>query len=156
EALAAFEKALAKGTAKPGEAPQELTALREAVELAAKKGENVEAISKELGVIEKSLTGRAYDWPETPEPPPPQPLLPPPVQAFPRRGGGIVVGGAPGPRVVVGGRDGGSAFNITSVLISNGKFIAKARQGDVSYLVTGSVPVMDELKIVIQDGEKKI
>src|SRR5688572_26750474 len=53
EALAAFEKALAKGIARPGEAPPELTALRDVVEAAAKKGENVEAISKELGRIEK-------------------------------------------------------------------------------------------------------
>ncbi|MFM8275343.1 MAG: S1C family serine protease, partial [Gemmata sp.] len=51
-ALAALEKALAKGAARPGEAPPELAALREAVEAAARKGENVGAVSRELGLVE--------------------------------------------------------------------------------------------------------
>jgi|SRR5262245_55909785 len=148
-ALAALEKAVAKGiTAQPGAtttAPPELVALREAVEMAARKGENVEAISKELGLIEKAITGREY---ERPKPPPPQaqPLRPfPPRRANP----GIVVGGG---GIVIGN----TGVPFTSITISNGNFTIKAKQNDVIYSVTGMIADLETVKIVIQDGEKKI
>jgi hypothetical protein len=147
DALSAFEKALAKGAAKPGEAPPELTALREAVEMAARKGENVGTISKELGAIEKALTGREYERPKPPPPPQPEPV--PPM----RRPGGFAGGG----RVVIGGGAGvGGGFNATSITISNGNFIIKARRGEVAYTLTGSTFGVEATKITIQDGEKKI
>lgn len=145
EALAALEKTLAKGTIKPGEAPPELAALREAVEFAAKKGENVEAISKELGAVEKALTGREYERPKPVEPP--RPELPTPPG---RQPGGVVVGGG----IVIKG--GGGNFSTTSITISNGDFVIRARRGDVSYLITGTTVGNEPPKIVIQDGEKKI
>lgn len=147
EALATFEKALAKNTsAKPGEAPAELTALREAVEVAAKKGENVEAISKELSLLEKTLTGRAYERPRLPEPK----LDPVP----PLRRGGVIIGGGMGRgRVVIGGAEG---FNFNSVTITNNTFVLKARQNDVTYTITGTLDGNDPPKIVIQAGENKI
>ncbi len=136
EALAAFEKVLAKNAAKPGEASPELTALREAVESAAKKGENVEAIAKELALIEKAITGREYERPKPPEPPKPAPVPP-----F-RRPGGIAINGG--------------GFNGTSITISNGNFVIKARQGDVTYTVTGTADATTAPKIIIKDGEKTI
>jgi hypothetical protein len=148
EALAAFEKALAKGAAKPGEAPPELAALREAVETAARKGENVAAISTELGAVEKALTGRAYERPKPPEPrpePAPERVMP----AFPQRRppGGFGGRGVIGP---------GAGFNSTSVTIVNGVFTVKAKQGDVTYVVTGSTNGTEPTKITIEDGQKKI
>lgn len=142
KALAALEKALAKGAAKPGEAPPELTALRDAVEAAAKKGENVGAISKELGAVEKALTGREYQRPKLEEPRA-EPMRP----EFPRRGG---FGGG---RVVVGGADG---FNATSVAISNGDFVIRARLNNVSYTLSGTLDVPDGAKITIKDGDKTV
>ncbi len=149
EALATFEKALAKNAAKLGEAPPELAALREAVEAAAKKGENVEVISKELGLIEKALTGREY---ERPKPPEPKLELVPPL----RRGGPgrVVIGGGMNGRVVIGG--GGDGINFNSITISNGNFTIKARVNDVIYTLTGSIEGTEAPKIIIQAGEKKI
>jgi hypothetical protein len=155
EALAAFEKSLAKSATKPGETPPELTALREAVETAARKGENVAAISKELGAIEKALTGSAYVRPKPPEP------QPEPEPTFPRRGGfngrgGVVVGGGNGRITINGGMNGGNgALNTTLITISNNQFTIKARQGDVTFIVTGSINGTEAPKITIQDGDKK-
>jgi hypothetical protein len=148
EALAAFEKAMAKGAIKPeAEAPPaELTALREAVELTARKGENVAAISKALGQIEKAVTGREYERPKVAEArPEAEPALPPPVRRpdFGRRGG-IVISGV------------GAGFNSTSVTISGGNFTIKARQGDVTYEITGQTNGTEAPKILIRDGDKKI
>lgn len=150
-ALAALEKALAKGAAKKDEAPPELTALREAVESAAKKGENVAQISKELGLIEKALTGREYVRPKVEEP----------VPEFPRRGGGF---GGPGfgppgggfggrGRVVIGGAEG---FNTTAVTVSNGNFVIRARLNDVTFTVTGTTDAPNDAKVTIKDGDKTI
>ena len=149
DALAALEKALTKGAAKPGEAPPELVALREAVELAVRKGENVEGVAKELGRVEKALTGREYERPKPPEPKfEPEPQFPVP----PRRPG---MGGFGGPgRVVIAPAGGG--VNSTSITVSNGSFTIKARQGDVNYLITGQTNGAEAPKIAIQDGEKKI
>lgn len=82
-ALAALEKALAKGWAapEPGKVatpPQELVALRDAVENAAKKGEAVETIQKELEAVEKAMTGRVFDRPK------PQPVVDPPIRPNPQ------------------------------------------------------------------------
>ena len=77
--------------------PPELAALREAVERAAKKGENVEEVRKSLDALEKALAGQAWVRPKAaappaaPEPPVPplvfpQPNVPgaaPPIIAFP-------------------------------------------------------------------------
>ncbi len=146
DALKALEKALAKGATKPGEAPPELTALRDAVEAAAKKGENVELISKELGKVEKALTGREFERPKAVEPPRPMRPEPPPF----RGGGRIVIGG--GNRVIIGGA--GGNFNATSVSISGGTFTVKARQGEVTYTITGSTNGTEAPKIIIKDGDK--
>ncbi|MCI0703987.1 MAG: hypothetical protein L0241_23255 [Planctomycetia bacterium] len=152
-ALAALEKAMAKGIkpAQPGEmatAPPELVTLREAVEMATKKGENVEAIAKELALVEKAITGREYQRPKPPSPPQPEPLRPfPPGRGNP----GIVIGGNGGGIVI-----GNSGMGAMSITISGGNFTIKAKQGDVTYSVTGSIADPDVLKIVIQDGEKKI
>jgi len=145
EAAAKLEKALAKGV-KAGEAPPELTALRDAVEAAAKKGESVEPISAELGKVEKAMTGRAFERPKAVDPPRPVRPEPPPF----RGGGRIVIGG--GGRVVIGGGAGG--FNSTSVSISNGTFTVRARQGDVTYTITGSTNGTEAPKIIIKDGDK--
>jgi hypothetical protein len=157
EALAAFEKAMAKGAIKPeAEAPPtELTALREAVELTARKGENVAAISKALGQIEKALTGREYERPKQEVKAEPEPALPvpPPLRRpgfggppgdFGRRPGGVVISGV------------GAGFNSTSVTISGGNFTIKARQGDVTYEITGQTNGTEAPKILIRDGDKKI
>jgi hypothetical protein len=142
EALTAFEKALAKGTLKAGASVPELVALRAAVELTAKKGENVEAVSKELGLIEKALTGREYERPKPPEPKP-EPVSP--VRPFPPRPGG-------GAGIVIGPVNG---FNARSITISGGNYTIKARQGDVSYEITGQLGAAEDPKIVIRDGDKK-
>jgi hypothetical protein len=149
EALAAFEKALGKSAIKAGETPPELTALREAVESAMKKSENVEAISKELGVIEKTLTGREYERPK------PQESKPEAMPSFPGRRGGPAFGGNGGMGFGRGGL-GAGGFNTTSMTIVNGNFTIRARQGDVSYLITGSTTGAEATKYTIQDGEKKI
>jgi hypothetical protein len=137
---------------KPGEAPLELTILREAVEAAAKKGEHVEGISTELGRVEKALTGRAYERPKPPEPKPEPEVIPVPVR--PGRGNpwngraGGFGGGAAG-RV-------GPAFNSTSITVSDGVYTLRARRGDVTYEVTGPVEAGGKApKIVVQDGDKK-
>ena len=71
--------------------PPELAALREAVEDAAKKGENVEEIRKQLDALEKALAGKAWVKPkpaaEPPAPAQPQPnfrgrVQPPAMQPF--------------------------------------------------------------------------
>lgn len=75
DALAALEKALAKGATEA--APPELAALRAAVELACKKGENLEAVSGALGAVERALTGKAFDRPkEIAHALPPEPSFP--------------------------------------------------------------------------------
>lgn len=140
KALAALEKALAKGAAKPGEAPPELRALRDAVEAAAKKGENVEPISKALGAVEKALTGREYERPKVEEPKP----------EFPRRPGGF--GPNPGGRVVVGG----TTTVTRSVVITNNNFVIQSRANDVTYNITGALDAADAAKITIKDGNKTI
>jgi hypothetical protein len=159
EALIAFEKALATSAAKPGDAPPELAALREAVEATAKKGENVEAISKELGLIEKALTGRAYARPKPPEPKP----EPEPTPEFPmRRGGGnwnggrgIGIGGGAWNGRGAGGGNNGAMFSATTITITNNAFTIRARQGDVTFIVSGSLDGNEAPKITIQDGDKK-
>lgn len=119
-----------------------------AVESALKKGENVEAIAKELALVEKALTGREYERPKPPEP------KVEPVPQFPRRGGfgggGVVIGG--GGRMVIGG----GGFNSTSVTISNGNFTVRAKLGDVTYTVTGTADATVAPKITIKDGEKTV
>jgi hypothetical protein len=150
-ALPAFEKALAKAAAKPGEAPPELAALREAVEAAFKKGENVGAISKELGRVEKALTGKEYERPRAPEPvvePEPVPRPVPPFRPGMRRGG---FGGG---RIVIGGA--GGNFNMTSVTVTNGNFTIRARKGDVNYTITGQAGAKEGPKVVVRDGEKTV
>lgn len=71
--------------------PAELMALREAVEEAAKKGENVEEIRKQLDALEKVLAGKAWVKPTPVEPPPAAPLPPGRVQPP----GGFPPGGFP-------------------------------------------------------------
>ena len=154
DALTAFEKAVTKGNAaKPGAtAPPELTALRDAVEAAGRKGENVAEISKQLGLIEKALTGRAYERPKPP-PPPPEPALP---KFNPRREGfGRGGRGGFGGRIVIGNAGNGNSM---SVVITNGDFTIRAKQGVVSYLITGQSGAngAEVAKIHITDGEKKI
>ena len=67
------------------------------------------------------------------------------------RGGGVVIGGAGKGRVIV---DGGN-FNSTSITISNGEYTIKARQGDVTYFVSGDLNGAGKEKFAIQEGEKK-
>jgi hypothetical protein len=153
EAVKTLEKALAKFAGKPGEAPPELTALRDTVEAVARKGENVEAISKELGRIEKALTGQAYERPK-----PPEPKLDPDPPLRGGRGVGIngnrvVIGGGFNGRITINGA--GGNFNATSITIVNGTFTIKARQGEVTYTVSGEMNA-DAVKIVVETGEKKI
>ena len=159
EALTALEKALAKGAIKPGaEAPPaELTALRAAVELALRKGESVGAVSKELGLVEKALTGREYERPRQEVKAEPEPALPQPQPFRPRPGfggPGGEFGRRPGGGVVISGV--GAGFNSTSVTISGGNFTIKARQGEVTYEITGQTNGTEAPKILIRDGEKKI
>src|SRR5207244_13605426 len=97
--------ALAKGVkapeaGKPAAAPPELTALRDAVEMAAKKGENVQAVRKELDAVEKALTGRSYVRPK------PVVVEPPPTPQPGTRRGGIVIQGN-GNTIVIQGRGAG-------------------------------------------------
>lgn len=142
EALAALEKSLDKGAAKPGAAPPELAALREAVEAAGSKGENVEAISKELGRVEKALTGREYQRPVPPEPKAEPEPVPPPFRPGARPGFGRRV-------VVVAGN---GNFNSTAITVSNGRFSIRARKGDVSYTITGAAGDPDALTITVRAG----
>jgi len=75
--------------------PPELAALRTAVEEAARKGENVDEIRKQLESLEKALAGKAWVKPKlVEEPPPQQPVAP----AFP----GVQ---QPFQRMVPGGRN---------------------------------------------------
>jgi len=60
-------------------APPELATLRKAVEAAAKKGENVDEIRKQLAELEKALTGKAW---VKPEPLVEEPLPPPAAAPF--------------------------------------------------------------------------
>ncbi|MBY0455841.1 MAG: hypothetical protein K2V38_00735, partial [Gemmataceae bacterium] len=129
EALSAFEKALAKNT-RSGESVPELTALRAAVEAAAKKGENVEAVARELALIEKAVTGKAYERPKPAEPQ----ADPLPPSRRPIRGGGVVVIGGGG----------------------NGAFTIKSRRGDVTYIVIGALDGDGAMKITIKDGDKTV
>lgn len=147
EAFVAFQKALATGF-KPGEAPPELTALRDAVETALKKGENVAAVGRELGKVERAVTGREYERPKPPDPPK-EPEFQPPVRpglgrnGFPPRRGGIVIGGI------------GAGMSSTQITISGNSFTVKARLNDVAYEITGVTAGDDPPKIVIRDGDKK-
>lgn len=59
--------------------PPELAALRSAVEEAARKGENVEEIRKQLNALEKALTGKAWVKPKPVEEPPAPPAGPAPL-----------------------------------------------------------------------------
>jgi len=66
--------------------PPELAALRAAVEEAARKGENVDEIRKQLEALEKALAGKAWVKPkvvEEPPPPPAFPNVPQPAPFFP-------------------------------------------------------------------------
>jgi hypothetical protein len=64
--------------------PPELAELRKAVEGAAKKGENVDEIRKQLDALEKVLAGKAWVKPKPVEEPPAPSFPPaPPVAAFP-------------------------------------------------------------------------
>ena len=77
--------------------PPELAALRAAVEEAARKGENVDEIRKQLESLEKALAGKPWVKPkvaEEPLPPPAAPNMPQPGQFFP---GGRIRPGAPIP-----------------------------------------------------------
>jgi hypothetical protein len=141
-ALAALEKALAKGAAET--APPELAALRETVEAALKKGENVGGISDELGAVEKALTGKAFERPKGAE----QKLEPEPM--FPNRG--AFPGRRPG-IVINGGVIGGGNFNSTSVTISGAGFTIRAKRGDVLFVVSGTAD--GKPKIEIADGDTK-
>jgi hypothetical protein len=117
--------------------------------LTAKKGENVEAVGKELGRVEKALTGREYERPKVPEPQlePVPPLLRPGRGGFGGGGGGRFGGGG---RVMGGGNADG--FNATSITASsNGNYVINARKGDVSYTIAGQA---NGLKITIKDGDK--
>src|SRR5438552_5427813 len=60
--------------------PPELAALRKAVEDAARKGENVDEVRKQLDALEKALTGKAWAKPKPVEP---QPETAPPVRPAP-------------------------------------------------------------------------
>lgn len=66
--------------------PPELAALREAVERAGKKGENVDEIRKQLDALEKALAGKPWVKPRPAEPA--APPAPPAVPAFPPPAGG--------------------------------------------------------------------
>ncbi|WP_439629826.1 PDZ domain-containing protein [Gemmata sp.] len=73
-ALAALDQLLARGWTypPPGTAvppPRELVALRVAVETAARKGEAVEGVVRELEALEKELTGRVQERVRSPAPP---------------------------------------------------------------------------------------
>lgn len=83
-------KADDKPAGKPGDVvvgpPAELEALRKAVEAAARKGENVDDIRKQLDALEKALTGKTWTRPKMSElpPAPPAPVQPVPgLPAFP-------------------------------------------------------------------------
>lgn len=145
DALAAFEKAQAKGAAKPGEAPPELTALRAAVEDALKKGENVSAVAAELARVEKAITGREYERPKPPEAKLDAEPLPP--RGFGR--GGFGRGGFGGNRIIING----GGFDATSVTVVNDNFTIKARHNDVTYTITGTTDASVSPKIVIKDGD---
>jgi hypothetical protein len=81
--------------------PPELAALRQAVEDAAKAGENVAEIRKQLESLEKALAGKAWVKPKAvAEPPPPAAAVPP--AAFGGRGG-LAPGRLPQPPIVIGG-----------------------------------------------------
>src|SRR5262245_37358360 len=88
--------------------PPELAELRKAVEDAAKKGENVDEIRKQLDALEKVLAGKAWvkpkpvEEPPAPQTPPAAPLaLPGNFNRMPLQGrGGFVQ-----PPVIVGGLD---------------------------------------------------
>jgi len=64
--------------------PPELAALRAAVEEAARKGENVDEVRKQLDALEKALAGKAWVKPKPVEEPPPAPV-PQPRPELPRR-----------------------------------------------------------------------
>lgn len=61
-------------------APPELAELRKAVEDAAKKGENVDEIRKQLEALEKALAGKAWVKPKPVEEPPANPGFDPPAR----------------------------------------------------------------------------
>ena len=152
DALTAFEKAQAKGAAKPGEAPPELTALRAAVEEALQKGENVAAVAKELARVEKAVTGREYERPKPMEEPKLEPVPPLPRPRLGGAGGigGGFNGGLGGRRIVI---NAGGDFNSTSITVVNGNFTIKARQGDVTFTIAGTDDGLTAPKIVIKDGD---
>ncbi|MDB5307220.1 MAG: mucD 1 [Gemmataceae bacterium] len=64
--------------------PPELAALRAAVEEAARKGENVDEIRKQLDSLEKALAGKAWVKPKVVEDPPAPPAFPGGLQPFPQ------------------------------------------------------------------------
>lgn len=70
--------------------PPELAGLRQAVEDAAKAGENVAEIRKQLEALEKALAGKAWVKPKPVEEPPPPPA--PPAAANPFGRGGMPQG----------------------------------------------------------------
>jgi hypothetical protein len=72
--------------------PPELAALRAAVEEAARKGENVDEVRKQLEALEKALAGKAWVKPkpvEEPAPPPAAFPVPPAVRPLPVFPGGL-------------------------------------------------------------------
>src|SRR5262249_11401196 len=151
KALDAVAKMLAKGwtAPKPDEAPPaEMTALREAVEAAARKGENVDAVRDELDAVEKALLGRVLTaaprvelpWLRMPK------ADPDPTRRLGRGGGGgfggrgdIVIRGGGGGIAIGGGLGGPGGATSRSVTIANGNFTIKASQGGVDYELTGSL-----------------
>ena len=84
--------------------PPELAELRKAVEGAAKAGENVEEIRKQLDALEKALAGRAWVKPKpVDEPPAPPVATPAPAKPFDNR---VPQGRFPQPLVIGRGLDG--------------------------------------------------
>lgn len=70
--------------------PPELAALREAVEAAARKGENVDEVRTQLDALEKALAGKAWVKPKPVEDPPERPA---PRATFPGRVQPVFPGG---------------------------------------------------------------
>jgi hypothetical protein len=165
KALGSLAKALKGFTPpKPEATPTplpELVALRDAVEAAGKKGENVDAIRAELDGVERALTGKAFERPK----PVPVELPPTPPQPNFNRRGGIVIQGGGGNVVIRGGggvvirnmQIGGRGGNSTSITLNGNEFTIKSAADGVAYAIQGAVgddgPILD--RVTITDGDKK-